>query len=185
MFNKPLSLGSGLDPDDAVLLEFAPQLHESAGGPPQFRNFHLHSLLPAREQELQWELKLLLHSSSLPWSKNATTSFEIWEAACTFEEVGSKQVQSEVIKVGLFDSNVFVRNALIALYSKCRKMSCARALFDEFNGKDLVSWNLMLCAFVECGDMVEARKMFDEMSQKDVVSWSIMIDGYGKVWHYV
>ncbi|GJR99821.1 pentatricopeptide repeat-containing protein [Tanacetum coccineum] len=59
-------------------------------------------------------------------------------------------------------------------------MSCARALFDEFNGKDLVSWNLMLCAFVECGDMVEARKMFDEMSQKDVVSWSIMIDGYGK-----
>lgn len=102
--------------------------------------------------------------------------FGLWEG---------KQVHSEVIKLGLFDSNVFVRNALIALYSKCRKMTCAKLLFDEFNGKDLVSGNLILSGVVESGDMVQARKLFDEMPQRDVVSWSIMIHGYAKVWDYV
>jgi len=92
-----------------------------------------------------------------------------------------KQVHGEIVKLGFFDSDGFVRNGLIGMYCRCRQMSCSRALFDCFYEKDLVSWNLMVSGYVECGDMVEAHKVFDEMPERDVVSWSIMIDGYGKV----
>ncbi|XP_071715971.1 pentatricopeptide repeat-containing protein At4g38010-like [Rutidosis leptorrhynchoides] len=91
-----------------------------------------------------------------------------------------KQVHCEVVKVGFFDSDAFVRNGLIGLYCKCRQMKCSRVLFDEFDWKDLVSWNLILSGYVQIGDTVEAHKVFDEMPERDVVSWSVMIDGYGK-----
>ncbi|KAI3499172.1 hypothetical protein L1887_34965 [Cichorium endivia] len=91
-----------------------------------------------------------------------------------------RQVHGEVVKVGFFDSDVFVINGLIGLYYKCEQMSCSRFLFDGFHGKDLVSWNLMLKGYAECRDIVKAQKLFDEMPQRDVISWSIMIDGYGK-----
>ncbi|KAM0025871.1 putative tetratricopeptide-like helical domain superfamily [Helianthus debilis subsp. tardiflorus] len=91
-----------------------------------------------------------------------------------------RQVHGEVVKIGFFNSDVFVTNGLIGMYCKCGQMSCSRALFDWFHDKDSVSWNLMVNGYVERGDMVEAHKLFDEMPERDVVSWSIMIDGYGK-----
>ncbi|KAI7725164.1 hypothetical protein M8C21_013518 [Ambrosia artemisiifolia] len=91
-----------------------------------------------------------------------------------------RQVHGEIVKVGFFNSDVYVRNGLIGMYCKSGQMSCSRALFEGFYEKDLVSWNLLVSGYVECGDMVEAQKVFDEMPERDVVSWSIMIDGYGK-----
>ncbi|CAI9280128.1 unnamed protein product [Lactuca saligna] len=88
-----------------------------------------------------------------------------------------RQVHGEVMKVGFFDSDAFVRNGLIGMYCKCQQMNCSRILFNGFRGKDLVSWNLMLGGYVECRNMVEAQKLFDEMPERDVVSWSVMIDG--------
>lgn len=89
-------------------------------------------------------------------------------------------VQGEAVKRG-FGGDVFVVNGLISMYCRCGETGWARAVFDGFSEKDLVSWNSMLGGYVWCGEMENAQNMFDEMPERDVVSWSIMIDGYGKV----
>ncbi|OMO80760.1 hypothetical protein CCACVL1_12773 [Corchorus capsularis] len=33
--------------------------------------------------------------------------------------------------------------------------------------------------YLACGRVLEARQVFDKMSYRDIVAWSIMIDGYG------
>ncbi|KAL6329950.1 hypothetical protein AAG906_039865 [Vitis piasezkii] len=88
-------------------------------------------------------------------------------------------VQGEAVKRG-FGGDVFVVNGLISMYCRCGETGWARAVFDGFSEKDLVSWNSMLGGYVWCGEMENAQNMFDEMPERDVVSWSIMIDGYGK-----
>lgn len=91
-----------------------------------------------------------------------------------------RQVHGEIVKVG-FEWDLFVRNGLIGMYCRCGEMDWGCGLFEGFEGKDLVSWNLMLGGYVGCGEIGMAQKVFDEMPERDVVSWSIMIDGYGKV----
>ncbi|KAM7271013.1 hypothetical protein ACFE04_030227 [Oxalis oulophora] len=96
--------------------------------------------------------------------------------------IEGREIHGEVVKVG-FLSDVFVFNGLIALYVKFEELGLVRAMFDEFAGKDLVSWNLMLGGYVRRGEMIKAQKLFDEMPDRDVASWSIMIDGHGKIEH--
>lgn len=88
-----------------------------------------------------------------------------------------RQVHGEIVKGG-FEWDVFVRNGLIGMYCRVRKMDFSRMLFDGFSGKDIVSWNLMLSGYVRCGELGNAEKLFDGMLERDVVSWSVMIDGY-------
>lgn len=43
-----------------------------------------------------------------------------------------------------FDKDVTISNALIDLYARCGNISTARRLFDELNGRDAVSWTVMI-----------------------------------------
>ncbi|XP_010267818.1 PREDICTED: pentatricopeptide repeat-containing protein At3g29230-like [Nelumbo nucifera] len=90
-----------------------------------------------------------------------------------------RMVHAEVLKKG-FGFDLFVRNGLISMYCRCGETASARALFDGFREKDLVSWNSMIGGYVGRGEMNEAEKLFDAMPERDLFSWAIMIDGYGK-----
>ncbi|OVA13162.1 Pentatricopeptide repeat [Macleaya cordata] len=90
-----------------------------------------------------------------------------------------REIHAEVVKRG-FDLNLFVRNGLISMYCRCGKTLWARRLFDEFEERDLVSWNSMICGYIGCGEMVEAEKLFNEMPERDSFSWAMMVDAYGK-----
>ncbi|KAK3210889.1 hypothetical protein Dsin_015595 [Dipteronia sinensis] len=73
------------------------------------------------------------------------------------------QLHSLNVKFGL-DSEVFVGNALITLYSRLERMVEARRVFDEMPNKDLVSWNAILSGYTQTGNYgVEAISAFIEM----------------------
>ncbi|PKU73024.1 Pentatricopeptide repeat-containing protein [Dendrobium catenatum] len=88
------------------------------------------------------------------------------------------QVHAHALKFG-FCEDLYVRNALISLYSACRLLYESRKVFDEFpNSRDVVSWNAMLVGYVRNEQIVVAEEMFDQMPERDVISWSTVIMGY-------
>uniref|UniRef100_A0A7N2LJP5 DYW domain-containing protein n=1 Tax=Quercus lobata TaxID=97700 RepID=A0A7N2LJP5_QUELO len=77
-----------------------------------------------------------------------------------------------------FESNVFVCNAMVAMYGRCGMLDDARQVFDELCVRgigDVVSWNSIVAAYVQGGNKRKALKMFTRMADDhriclDVVS---------------
>ncbi|MQL74201.1 hypothetical protein Taro_006576 [Colocasia esculenta] len=90
------------------------------------------------------------------------------------------RAHARVVKLG-FESDLFVQNSLIHMYSTIGSVRSARRLFDLRAVSDLVTWNSMMDGYVKNGMVTTARELFDEMPERDTVSWNSMIDGYGKV----
>ncbi|CAN6477652.1 unnamed protein product [Victoria cruziana] len=90
------------------------------------------------------------------------------------------QVQGHIFKNG-FDSDVFVLNTLISMYSDHGEVNSAYQLFEE-NRRivDTVSWNALIDGYAKCGSVEVARQLFDDMPERNDVSWSTMISGYAK-----
>ncbi|XP_007210984.2 pentatricopeptide repeat-containing protein At1g18485 [Prunus persica] len=66
-------------------------------------------------------------------------------------DVGLGQViHGMAVKMGLM-SDVFVGNALIAMYGKCGSIEDAVRVFDLMPERNLVSWNSMICGYSENG----------------------------------
>ncbi|GKU86499.1 hypothetical protein SLEP1_g1015 [Rubroshorea leprosula] len=79
-------------------------------------------------------------------------------------EDDSFRKQGMEIHAAILKSNhhfdVFVANALIAMYIRCGKMAEAAAIFDQLDEKDNVSWNSMLTGLVQNGMYTEALQFF-------------------------
>ncbi|XP_058194188.1 putative pentatricopeptide repeat-containing protein At5g13230, mitochondrial [Rhododendron vialii] len=78
-----------------------------------------------------------------------------------------KQIHCNVLKVG-FDSNVFVSNALIDVYSKCGKMDNSVDLFVESTNRNEVTWNTLIVGYVQLGDAKKALNLFLQMREDNV-----------------
>lgn len=72
------------------------------------------------------------------------------------------QLHSNILKHGL-DCEIFVGNALISMYSRCKKLLEARRVFDEMVMRDLVSWNALLSGYTQQEVGLEATLVFIEM----------------------
>nr|TKS04723.1 hypothetical protein D5086_0000140270 [Populus alba] len=86
------------------------------------------------------------------------------------------KVYKEMRNVGLVPNEVN--------YGKCDigLLSCeARALFDEMQEKNVVSWNVMLNGYSKAGLANLAKEVFEMIPDKDIVSWGTIIDGYVRV----
>ncbi|KAJ0054107.1 hypothetical protein Pint_03242 [Pistacia integerrima] len=60
---------------------------------------------------------------------------------------------------------VYVGNALIALYARCGKMTEAERVLNSLEDKDEVSWNSMLTGFVQNGMYGEAMQFFRDLQR--------------------
>ncbi|KAJ7956529.1 Pentatricopeptide repeat-containing protein [Quillaja saponaria] len=81
--------------------------------------------------------------------------------ACTglFDVRLGEGIHGTAVKMGLI-SDVFVGNALIAMYGKCGCIEDAVKVFDYMPEKNLVSWNSMICVFSENGFSEESYDLF-------------------------
>ncbi|KDP20037.1 hypothetical protein JCGZ_05806 [Jatropha curcas] len=73
-----------------------------------------------------------------------------------------KVIHGMVIKMGLV-SDVFVGNALVAMYGKCRLIDEAVEVFDCMPVRNLVSWNSIISGFSENGFSRQSLNMLVEM----------------------
>ncbi|GMH26178.1 hypothetical protein Nepgr_028021 [Nepenthes gracilis] len=71
------------------------------------------------------------------------------------------QIHSHLVKTGYSDE--YVQNSLIDFYSKCGVLDSAYAIFIQFQGRSVITWNSMICGFSHNGKFVEAINLFDHM----------------------
>ncbi|XP_058074214.1 pentatricopeptide repeat-containing protein At2g27610-like [Magnolia sinica] len=72
------------------------------------------------------------------------------------------EVHSHTIKFGL-DSNVYVANSLVSLYSKCGYMDSALKAFESVAMPNVVSWAGIISAFVHNGEGENSLRYFHKM----------------------
>ncbi|KAJ7517631.1 hypothetical protein O6H91_21G032400 [Diphasiastrum complanatum] len=78
-----------------------------------------------------------------------------------------KQLHYDIIRSG-FESDVFVRNTLVAMYAKCGCIDDAREVFNKMNERDVVSWNAMIAGYSQQGLGKEALALYEQMKQDAV-----------------
>jgi len=79
------------------------------------------------------------------------------------EKIGRK-VHGEVLVSGL-ESDIYVGNSMLAMYSKFGDMGMARMLFDRMLERDLTSWNTMIWGYVKNENPKEALAVFYMMGK--------------------
>ncbi|KAH8510156.1 hypothetical protein H0E87_007905 [Populus deltoides] len=75
-----------------------------------------------------------------------------------------RQLHCCIIKIGL-DSDVFVRSALIDVYSRWGELENALRVFDEMVTGDLVVWSSIIAGFAQNSDGDEALRLFKRMKR--------------------
>ncbi|CAA7022660.1 unnamed protein product [Microthlaspi erraticum] len=109
-------------------------------------------------------------------------TFPLMAKVCS--EIGfvkdGEKIHALALKQG-FDSDLFVRNSLIHMYSVFGRMRDAHKVFDDGSVLDLVSLNLMIDGYVKDGQVIIARMLFDEMPERDVFTWNSMLSGYARM----
>lgn len=94
-----------------------------------------------------------------------------------------KEVHCFAVRHGLFE-DLFVSNALVDMYAKCRRLDDASNVFEKMEAKDVVSWNTMVTGFSQVGWLDEALELFNRMREGqiklNVVTWSAVIAGYAQ-----
>lgn len=77
-------------------------------------------------------------------------------------------LHSDVVRFG-FVSNVFVCNAVVAMYGRCGALHHAREVFDDLCQRgiqDLVSWNSIVTAYMQASDVNTAFELFGKMTKR-------------------
>ncbi|XP_078440497.1 pentatricopeptide repeat-containing protein At2g20540-like [Wolffia australiana] len=87
------------------------------------------------------------------------------------------KIHGFALKLG-FDSDLFVRNSLIYMYSSFGNINSAKRIFNSGVESNIVTWNSIIDGYVKNGNMIQARELFDEMPMKDILTWNVMIAGY-------
>ncbi|KAH7287406.1 hypothetical protein KP509_32G054700 [Ceratopteris richardii] len=84
--------------------------------------------------------------------------------ACSIIPDLSEGLKSHARIIGSqFEQCIYVNNALVDMYAKCRSLESAHKIFMNMPRKDLVSWNVIMTAFAQygLGDLV--FKHFNEL----------------------
>ncbi|XP_024525474.1 pentatricopeptide repeat-containing protein At2g13600 [Selaginella moellendorffii] len=76
-----------------------------------------------------------------------------------------REIHSQASKFG-FDTDVFVCNTLIDMYSKCGSMVDARNVFDTMQ-RDTISWNVLMLGYVGSKDGEAALRLLSAMKAEN------------------
>ncbi|GLT28619.1 hypothetical protein SLA2020_035390 [Shorea laevis] len=83
-------------------------------------------------------------------------------------------IHTYVVKYG-FNSDLYIGNALIDMYSKCGCLKASHQIFNEMGVKDPVSWSSLISGYGIHGHGEEALQLFDEMRERkievDGITW--------------
>ncbi|KAK1401971.1 Pentatricopeptide repeat-containing protein [Heracleum sosnowskyi] len=76
-------------------------------------------------------------------------------------------VHNQVIKTG-FGCNLRIVNSLINMYAKCGCLADGHRVFDECEGKNVVTWTTMISAFQQHGCAYQAIELFKNMLDEGI-----------------
>lgn len=109
---------------------------------------------------------------SLGWSADHYTFPFVLKACGEIPSIHCGASIHALVYVNGFVSNVFVCNAVVAMYSRCGELDDARQMFDEMRERgvcDIVSWNSIVSAYGRNEKAKEAVNMFCRMTNGCVI----------------
>lgn len=83
-------------------------------------------------------------------------------------------VYKQIVELG-FESDVYVGNALVDMYSRMGLLGKARQVFDEMPVRDVVSWNSLISGFSSHGYYEEALEVYYELRKSWIVPDSFTV----------
>lgn len=78
-----------------------------------------------------------------------------------------KEIHGCILRLG-FESEVFIGNALIEMYSKCGNISSSIIVFKHMKARDVVTWTTLISAYGMYGEGSKAIRAFMEMEESGV-----------------
>ncbi|XP_051129428.1 putative pentatricopeptide repeat-containing protein At3g05240 [Andrographis paniculata] len=75
---------------------------------------------------------------------------------------------ARVLKLGI-ETDIYIGNSLLNMYSKCGHLKDAHNLFDQMPHRTVVSWTSMMSAYLLAGDAAAAAVLFGRMLDLDDV----------------
>ncbi|XP_028781121.1 pentatricopeptide repeat-containing protein At4g21065-like [Neltuma alba] len=92
----------------------------------------------------------------------------VLKACCLISSILlGKEIHGFVVKNG-WDTDAFVCNALIQMYSECGSLKLARLLFDKMVNRDVVSWSTVIRSYSRSGLYDEALSLLREMHARGI-----------------
>lgn len=90
--------------------------------------------------------------------------------SCVLKACGSieasrqgKAIHDQIVR-NMLDSDTVVGSSLIDMYAECGFLSEALYVFDRLKGRNIVSWNVMICGYVHHGQCQQALSLFEKMN---------------------
>ncbi|PIA50379.1 hypothetical protein AQUCO_01300844v1 [Aquilegia coerulea] len=97
---------------------------------------------------------------------NPTTMASVLPACVHCEVFTQKEAfHGYIMKLG-FENDMYVRNALMDMYSRVGKVEIAREIFDNMDVRDVVSWNTMITGYAVASRHDDALLLLHEMQKK-------------------
>ncbi|GMY10924.1 pentatricopeptide repeat-containing protein At5g59600 [Fagus crenata] len=117
-----------------------------------------------RNDEAFATFRELLHHGFYPTS--ATISSILAACATAANVKCGKEIHGYALVIGVED-DIFVRSALVDMYSKCGFIADARNLFYQMSEKSTVTWNSMIFGYANHGYCNEAIELFNWMEKEE------------------
>ncbi|KAK6162759.1 hypothetical protein DH2020_002600 [Rehmannia glutinosa] len=77
-------------------------------------------------------------------------------------------VHEHVTELG-FESDLYINNSLIDMYSRCNELHCAREVFDQMPLRDIVSWNSLISGYTSNGFFEDALEIYTQLRMDGLV----------------
>ncbi|KAJ7540213.1 hypothetical protein O6H91_10G005500 [Diphasiastrum complanatum] len=75
-----------------------------------------------------------------------------------------KQVHALIVQ-SVLDSNIFLANTLVHMYSKCGSVLHAHKVFSNMPQHNVYSWTAIISAYADSGEIEEAINLFQQMQE--------------------
>lgn len=113
-------------------------------------------------------LNLYKQMLSSPVKPNKVTFINVLSACGNLRALeDGKEVHAAIVETKL-GSDVYMGNALIDMYSKCKAIADARKVFDDMPVKDVISWNMMIKGYGLNGQVKTSFSLFQQMEVHEV-----------------
>ncbi|KAI5070757.1 hypothetical protein GOP47_0015100 [Adiantum capillus-veneris] len=88
----------------------------------------------------------------------------ILKACGTMEASKQGRITHDQIIRNMLEVDTVIGSSLIDMYAECACLGEAFYVFDRLKGRNIVSWNVMICGYVHHGQYEHALHLFDKMN---------------------